>query len=159
MYYADFHFLPIFHDIPLIDGKPVRQRYRRIPPTNYDAVKAHICQLIDQVIQENCRPYASPIVQVKKKDGSLWMCVDYHQLHSKTRKDAFPLPFIEESLDALSGAEWFTTMDLASGYNQILVTDGDRQKTAFCTPFRLCEFNRMPFGLCNAPSTYQNQTN
>ncbi|KAL7883342.1 hypothetical protein SRHO_G00010000 [Serrasalmus rhombeus] len=143
------------HDIPLLDDVPVRQRYRRIPPSDYDAVKAHIRQLLDsQVIRESCSPYASPIVLVKKKDGSLRMCVDYRQLNSKTRKDAFPLPRIEESLDALSGAQWFTTMDLASGYNQIPVTEADRPKTAFCTPFGLFELNRMPFGLCNAPDQH-----
>lgn len=77
------------------------------------------------------------------------LCVDYRQLNSKTQKDAFPLPCIEESLDALSGAHWFSTLDLASGYNQVPVTEGDRPKTAFCTPFGLFEWNRMPFGLCN----------
>ncbi|KAL6490489.1 hypothetical protein MHYP_G00008340 [Metynnis hypsauchen] len=146
----------ISHDIPLLDDAPVRQRYRRIPPSDYDAVKAHIRQLLDsQVIRESCSPYASPIVLVKKKNGNLRMCVDYRQLNNKTRKDAFPLPRIEEALDALSGAQWFTTMDLASGYNQIPVTEQDRPKTAFCTPFGLFEFNRMPFGLCNAPGTFQ----
>lgn len=144
------------HDIPLLDDKPVRQRYRRLPPSDYDAVKAHLRQLLDsQVIRESSSPYASPIVLVRKKDGSLRMCVDYRQLNSKTRKDAFPLPRIEESLDALSGAQWFSTLDLASGYNQVPVTEQDRPKTAFCTPFGLFEFNRMPFGLCNAPSTFQ----
>jgi len=71
------------------------------------------------------------------------------------RKDAYPLPRIEESLDALTGAKWFSTLDLASGYNQVPVADKDRAKTAFCTAFGLFEFNRMPFGLCNAPSTFQ----
>lgn len=146
----------ISHDIPLLDDTPLRQRYRRIPPSDYEAVKTHIRQLLDnQVIRESSSPYASPIVLVRKKDGSLRMCVDYRHLNSKTRKDAFPLPRIEESLDALSGAKWFSTMDLASGYNQVPVTEQDKSKTAFCTPFGLFEFNRMPFGLCNAPSTFQ----
>lgn len=146
----------ISHDIPVLDDKPIRQRYRRLPPSDYEAVKAHLRQLLDsQVIRESSSPYASPIVLVRKKDGSLRMCVDYRQLNSKTRKDAFPLPRIEESLDALSGAQWFSTLDLASGYNQVPVTEHDRPKTAFCTPFGLFEFNRMPFGLCNAPSTFQ----
>ncbi|XP_077947560.1 uncharacterized protein LOC144388873 isoform X1 [Gasterosteus aculeatus] len=146
----------IEHEIPLLDDVPVRQRFRRIPPSDYDSVKNHINQLLEtQIIRESCSPYASPIVLVKKKDGSLRMCVDYRQLNSKTRRDAFPLPRIEESLDALAGARWFSTMDLASGYNQVPVAKKDRAKTAFCTPFGLFEFNRMPFGLCNAPGTFQ----
>lgn len=100
-----------------------------------------------QVIRESCSSYASPIVLVRKKDGSLRLCVDYPQLNHKTR--------IEETLDALSGAHWFSTLDLASGYNQVPVVEKDKAKTAFCTPFGLFEFNCMPFGLCNAPSTFQ----
>ncbi|KAL7853106.1 hypothetical protein SRHO_G00188910 [Serrasalmus rhombeus] len=146
----------ISHQIPLLDDVPVRQRHRRIPPTEYEVVKSHINQLLEaQVIRESSSPYASPIVLVKKKDGSLRMCVDYRQLNAKIRKDAFPLPRIEESLDALSGARWFSTLDLASGYNQVPVAEEDRAKTAFCTPFGLFEWNQMPFGLCNAPGTFQ----
>lgn len=96
----------ISHDIPLLDDVPVRQRYRRIPPSDYEVVKTHINQLLEaQVIRESSSPYASPIVLVKKKDGSLRMCVDYRHLNAKTRKDAFPLPRIEESLDSLTGAQ------------------------------------------------------
>lgn len=146
----------IAHEIPLLDETPVRQRYRRIPPSEYDTVKAHVQQLLEsKVIRESCSPFASPIVVVKKKDSTIRLCVDYRLLNTKTRKDAFPLPRIEESLDALSGARWFSTLDLASGYNQVPVAEPDKMKTAFCTPFGLFEFNRMPFGLCNAPSTFQ----
>ena len=100
--------------------------------SQYELAKAHICQLLDaQVIRESSSPFASPIVLVKKKDGSLRLCVDYRLLNSKTRKDAFPLPRIEESLDALSGAHWFSTLDLAAGYNlgtKYLSQRGTRQR-------------------------------
>ena len=146
----------ITHEIPLSEEAPVRQPYRRIPPSQYEAVRAHIKQLLEsQVIRESCSPYSSPIVLVMKKGGGLRMCVDYRQLNAKTRKDAYPLPRIEESLDALTGAKWFSTLDLASGYNQVAMAEADKAKTAFCTPFGLFEFNRMPFGLCNAPGTFQ----
>lgn len=143
-------------DIPLLDDAPVWQRYRRIPLSDYEIVKEHINQLLEaQVIRECSSPYASPIVHVKKKDGSLHMCVDYRQVNNKTREDAFPLPCIEESLDALTGAHWFSTMDLANGYNQVPVVEVDQTKTAFCTPFGLFQWDRMPLGLCNASSTFQ----
>lgn len=95
---------------------------------------------------------------MQKKDGGIRLCVDYRRLNAKTRKDAFSLLRIEESLDGLAGAKWFSTLDLASGYNQVEVAEKDRAKTAFCTPFGLFEFNRMPFGLCQAPSTFQRLT-
>ncbi len=122
----------ISHDIPLLDDVPVWQRHRRVPPSEYEVVRAHINQLLEsQVIRESCSPYASPIVLVKKKDGGLRLCVDYRQLNAKTRRDAFPLARIEESLDALTGACWFSTMDLASGYNQVPVTEGISRRLLF----------------------------
>lgn len=100
-------------------------------------MKEHIVQLLAaEVIRESSSPYASPIVLVRKKDGSIRLCVDYRQLNIKTMKDAFPFPRIEESLDALTGARWFSTMDLAGGYNQVPVTASSRHKIAFCTPFQ-----------------------
>lgn len=97
----------ISHDIPLVNETPVKQRYRRVLPSDYEAVKEHINQLLDgQAIRESSSPYASPSVLVKKKGGSLCMSVDCRQLNSKTRQDVFPLPHIEESFDALTGACW-----------------------------------------------------
>ena len=81
--------------------------------------------------------------------------MDYRRLNAKTRKDAYPLPRIDESLDANGKARYFSAIDLASAYNQVEVHTGDRHKTAFTTPMGLYEYNRMPFGLCNAPGTFQ----
>lgn len=96
------------HDVPLMDDIPVRQRYRRLPPSQYEQVKAHIQELLSSgIIRPSCSPFASPIVIVQKKDGSIRLCVDYRLLNAKTRKDAYPLPRIEESLDALGGTNGF----------------------------------------------------
>lgn len=90
-----------------------------------------------------------------KKDQSIRLCVDYRKLNIKTVCDAFPLPRIDESLDALHGAKYFTTLDLASGFHQIAMHEDDRHKPAFSTPFELYEYTRMPMGLCNSPATFQ----
>lgn len=108
------------------------------------------------VIRPSQSDYASPIVLVCKKSGALRLCVDYHRLPpAKTRKDAYPLPRMDESLDVLGRAQYFSAIDLASAYNQVEVHPGDRHKTVFTTPMGLYEYNRMPFGLCNAPGTFQ----
>ena len=110
--------------------------------------------LENDIIEPAKGPWASPIVLVTKKDGSTRFCVDFRQLNSVTRKDAHPIPRIDESLDALHEACWFSTLDLASGYWQVGVVAEDREKTAFSTPFGLYQFCVMPFGLGNAPSTF-----
>ena len=144
------------HEIPLTDDNPVSQPYRRIPPTQLEEVREHISELLRKgVICESSSAYASPVVLVRKADGSLRLCVDYRRLNSKTKRDAFPLPRIDESLDALGGAQIFSTIDLVSGYHQVAVHEKDRHKTAFVTPFGLYEYQRMPIGVCNAPATFQ----
>ncbi|GES89100.1 putative integrase core domain protein [Rhizophagus clarus] len=95
------------------------------------------------------------IVIVKKKNDQLRFCVNYKPLNDITKKDNYPLPRINEILDSLNGAQWFTTLDLASGYWQIKVKAEDQEKTAFITKFGTYEFKVMPFGLCNAPATFQ----
>ncbi len=100
------------HEIPLNDDLPVSQSYRRIPPNQFQEVKDHISGLLKKrVIQESSSSYASPVVLVRKTDGSLRLCVDYRKLNCKTRRDAFPLPRIDESLDALSKAKMFSSID------------------------------------------------
>lgn len=144
------------HQIHTSDAPPVREKYRPLPPMMYREMRALLADMLEKkVIQPSSSPWAAPIVMVRKKDGSWRFCVDYRKLNSLTHKDAFPLPRIEETLTSLTQASWFTTLDLASGYWQVGVDPRDRPKTAFTTPLGLYEFQRMPFGLCNAPATFQ----
>ena len=146
------------HKIELSDDRPFRERYRPIPPSLYDEVRAHLETMKRSgVIRESFSPYASPIVLVRKKDGSLRFCVDFRKLNSKTIRDSYALPRIDETLQALNGAKWFSSLDLRSGYWQIDVAEKDKHKTAFVLPppLGLWECNRLPFGLCNAPGTFQ----
>nr|XP_054596242.1 uncharacterized protein LOC129163293 [Nothobranchius furzeri] len=144
------------HRIHTGDAPPIKERYRPSPPSMYQEIKLLLTDMLEKgVVHESCSPWAAPIVLVKKKDGSWRFCVDYRKLNSVTHKDAFPLPRIEETLTSLTGAEWFSTLDLASGYWQVTMDPRGREKTAFTTPMGLFEFERMPFGLCNAPATFQ----
>ena len=107
------------------------------------------------VIQPSVSPWASSIVLVQKKGGSTRFCVDYRKVNAVTRKDAYPLPRIDDALDTLAGSKPFSTLDLISGYWQVEMNSDDQEKTAFCTLDGLFEFKVMPFGLCNAPATFQ----
>ena len=110
--------------------------------------------LASNVIRPSNSPWASPVVMVRK-DGSLRFCADFRQLNATTVKDAHPLPTIDDLLDALHGARWFSTLDLKSGYWQVPLTESDKAKTAFHTSSgQLYEFNQVLFGLCNAPATF-----
>ena len=145
----------IKHRIVLEDPTPVRLPYRRIPPTQLEEFHQHLQKLrAKNIIRPSTSEYASPIVLVRKKSGGLRMCIDYCQLNKKTRKDAYPLPRIEESTDARVAAKLFSVMDLQSAYHQVEMEEEDKAKTAFTTPLGLYEFNRMLFGLCNSPATY-----
>jgi hypothetical protein len=100
-------------------------------------------------------PWSSPVVLVRKKNGDLRFCVDYRKLNDVTRKDCFPLPRIDDTLDMLAGVKWFSTLDLKSGYWQVDLHPDDKEKTAFSTGQGLWQFTVMPFGLCNAPATFE----
>lgn len=146
----------VSHVIPTGDAAPIRERYRPIPPLLYQEMRGLLQGMLTSgIIRESTSPWAAPIVLVRKKDGTLRFCVDYRKLNAVTHRDAYPLPRIEEALTTLSKATYYSTMDLASGYWQVEVDARDREKTAFSTPVGLFEFERMPFGLCNAPATFQ----
>ena len=137
-------------------ASPVRQRSRRIAPAQCEETTKLLQDMLSKhIIQPSSSPWAFPKVLVRKKDGTLRFCVDYRKLNGLTQKDAYPLPRIDDALDTLAGSKWFTTLDLMSGYWQVEISNQDREKTAFCTPDGLFEFNVMPFGLCNAPATFQ----
>ena len=145
------------HEIKLSNDKPFKERYRRIPPHQYEEVWKHLQEmLVVGAIQKSTSPWASPVVLVCKKDGSLRFCIDLRKLNNQTIKDAQSLPRIEDSLDCLNGAAIFTSLDLQSGYWQVEMTEDSKPLTAFTVgPLGFYECVRMPFGLTNALATFQ----
>lgn len=145
------------HQIELQDDTPFKQRPRRIPPSMFSEIKQHLKQLLDGgIIRKSKSSWSSNVVLCRKKNNELRMCVDYRQLNQRTKKDSYALPRIEDILDALSGNKYFTILDMKSGYHQIEVHEDHKDRTAFTVgPLGFFEYNRMPFGLVNAPATYQ----
>ena len=144
------------HEIHLKEGLPVKQAPRRMARDKQEDADAQIQASCEKgLARPSNSAWASPIVMVRKKDGTFRLCVDYRALNDRTLKDAYPLPRIQDTLDTLSGSKFFSTCDLRSGYWQIGLSEDAKQKAAFCTRSGLWEWNVMPFGLCNAPATFQ----
>lgn len=144
------------HSIKLHDNTPFKHRARPIHPDDFEAVRRHLEELLEAgIIRESESSFSSPIVVVKKKNGDVRLCIDYRKLNTQTIKDAYALPNLEEAFSALRGSKWFSVLDLKSGYYQIEVEEKDKPKTAFVCPLGFWEFNRMPQGITNAPSTFQ----
>ena len=141
------------HEI-ICEGPPVNQKPYRSQNTRKIRDMVHD-MLSDGIIEPSRSPYASPVVLVQKKDGSKRFCVDYRRLNAQTKRDVYPLPRVDETLDALGHNQWFTKLDLASGYWQVAMEKLSKEKTAFITQEGLYQFTVMPFGLVNAPATFQ----
>ena len=146
----------ITHRIDTGTTNPIKQRMRRTPLGFADEEDRHLQSMLDNgIIRPSFSDWASPPVLVRKRDGSVRYCVDFRKLNDVTKKDVFPLPLIEECVDALGGSRFFSTLDMCSGYWQLEIEEADKPKTAFVTKRGLYEHNRMAFGLCNAPATFQ----
>lgn len=144
------------HDILLTDQTPVRQRPYRIPFAKEKVVEECIEKMIKiNVIEPSNGEWASPIVLVKKPDGSERFCVDYRKVNERTEKDSFPMPCTEGKINKLNGCNFFSVFDCTSGYWQIKLTDRAKQISSFVCSKGLFSFNVMPFGLCNAGATFQ----
>ena len=144
------------HCIDTGNSRPVKVSPRRIPIHKRQEVENTVTQLSEQgLIEPSTSPWSSALVLVRKKDGSLRCCVDYRLLNATTIKDSYPLPRIDDTLDALSGSKWFSTLDLKSGYHQVALAEADKPKTAFSAGNGLWQWRVMPFGLCNAPATFE----
>ncbi|CAI7814886.1 unnamed protein product [Closterium sp. NIES-54] len=141
-------------------AKPVSRVPYRLSPTELTDMKKQIeYLLVRQLIRPSTSPYGAPVLFTPKPDGSLRMCIDYRSLNKQTVKNKYPIPRIDDLLDQLRGATVFSKLDLRSGYWQIKMADNSIHKTAFRTRYGSYEYLVMPFGLCNAPATFQAEMN
>lgn len=139
------------------DAKPIRQRQHRLNPKYSMMVKEELDKLLNAgfIYPVPYSEWVSPIVMVPKKNGKIRICQDYRQLNAVTKKDFFPLPFTDSILDAVAGHECYSFLDGFSGYNQVRIAKEDQLKTTFTTDWGTFAYRVMPFGLCNAPATFQ----
>ena len=147
------------HIIELLPGQdePFKERFHRIAPHDVEEVRRHVQEMLDGgAIWPSQSPWCNAIVLVRKKDGTLRICIDFRQLNARTKKDSYPIPRGPETMESLVGARYFSTMDLKSGFWQVKMSEESRQYTAFTVgSMGMYEFLRMPYAFCNAPATFQ----
>ena len=150
----------IYHNIDTGDSSPIKQRQYRLPYVHRAELLKQTSEfLADGIIRKSNSPWLNPVIMVKKKDNTSRFCVDMRKVNSITRLDRYQLPHIQDILDKLSGRTYHTSLDMRSGYHQCEINESDKQKTAFFSGEDLYEFNRMAFGLSNAPATFQRLMN
>jgi hypothetical protein len=149
------------HAIPLVNGAtPVNIRAYRYPPSLKDEIECQVNTMLEQgLIQPSKSPFSSPVLLVRKKDGSWCFCVDYRYLNTMTMKSVYPIPIFEQLVDELDSASWFSILDLHSGYHQIRLKPSEEYKIAFSTHTGHFEFRVVPFGATGAPATFQGAMN
>ena len=148
--------MSVQHEIVTTDARPVRCSPRRLAPAGLRKEQSCMQEMLHGgQIKPSDSPWASPVVLVTKKDGSTWFCVNYRRLNALMTKDAYPLPQIDDSLRLLGNQQWFSTMDLASGYWQVGMSPDAKRKASFVMNEGLFQFQVMPFGLCNVPATFE----
>lgn len=147
----------IQHEIRLLSTEPIKQRYRPQNPRMQEIIDSEVDRMLkEEIIEPSNSPWSSPVVIVRKKDGNPRFCVDFQKINAISRKDAYPLPFINAILDKLRSAKYISSIDLRQGYWQVPLTADSKPITAFTVPGRgLFHFNVMPFGLHAAPATFQ----
>ena len=144
------------HEIDTGSARPIAIKPRKLSTEKQQEVRRQVSELMEAgAIEHSKGPWAAPLVLVPKKGGEWRMCVDFRELNQATKKDAYPLPLIDALMRQFEGSSYFSTLDLKAGYHQVRMAAKDREKTAFITPFGLYQFLVMPFGLCNAPATFQ----
>ncbi|GFO46541.1 Pol polyprotein [Plakobranchus ocellatus] len=154
------NFTAVYHRVDTGQAAPIKQRMRRTPIHFKGEEDAHLDKMLEAgVLQLSVSEWASPSVLVRKLDGSVRWCVDYRALNKITRRDVFPLPRIEDCVDALDGNLWFSKLGANSAYWQVRLDEESKPKTAFCTRRGLFEFVRMPFGLCMQRACYLLESN
>ena len=145
------------HSIKVTDDEPFKEQFRHIPPPLLEEVRTHVNNMLQVgAIQPSSSPWCNVVVLIQKKDGGLCFCIDFRKLNTRTKKDSYPLPHIQETLESLEGSHIFSSFDFKLGFWQVEMDEMSKQYTAFTVgSLGFFECKRMPFGLCNSPTTFQ----